>query len=159
MKSKCLTALLAGLISISCLVAPIQTSAATITAPKTQITASVANTVTNQTVKLDSITYQATDYIHSDANYWHTSCAVNHYKAYLLVENKSYDKTIVLHYIDGYGQWKDSDKASYIETRSDGKELWVVEGYFMGNAQISVNYKEANAWDNNNSKDYMLYSL
>ncbi|GKX64873.1 hypothetical protein [Inconstantimicrobium mannanitabidum] len=158
MKYKCLSKLMAGLVAATCLVAPIQASASTITAPQTQSIVASA-TVTDQTVKLDSVSYVATDYIHSDANYWHTTCAVNHYKAYIVVDNKSYDKTIVLHYIDGYGEWKDSNKATYVETRSDGKELWVVDGYFLGNAQFAINYKEANVWDNNNGKDYMLYDL
>ncbi|GKX67018.1 CBM21 domain-containing protein [Inconstantimicrobium mannanitabidum] len=157
MKSKCLIKLMSGLVATTCLLAPIQASASTVATAKAQPTVAAA-TVTDQVVKLDSITSRSIANIHDDNNYWHAPYAVEEYTAYVLVENKSYDKTIVLHYIDADGVWKDSEKATYVETRSDGKELWVLHGFVGGNAIFAVNYKEANAWDNNNGLNYRLYN-
>ncbi|MBD7911401.1 MULTISPECIES: hypothetical protein [Clostridium] len=155
MKSKCLIKLMAGLVTTICLSAPICASASTVATPNVEPIAAT-DTVTNQIVKFDSINLRTVAYIHDGNNYWHSPYAVDEYNAYILVDNKSYDKTIVLHYIDADGVWKDSDKATYVKTRSDGKELWTIHGYFNGKAVFSVNYKEANAWDNNNGVNYTV---
>lgn len=154
MKSKYLIKLMSGLVAATCLVAPIQASASTVATAKAQPTVAAA-TVTDQVVKLDSITFLPVAYIHDNNNYWHAPYAVDEYTAYVLVENKSYNKTIVMHYIDADGVWKDSEKATYVKTRSDGKEIWVLHG-FVGGAIFAINYKEANAWDNNNGLNYKL---
>ena len=43
-----------------------------------------------------------------------------------------------------------------VKSLGNGKELWTLSGYVDGPAQFVFNYKEANAWDNNNGRNYRL---
>lgn len=138
---------IAGILIALCLFIPVNANATTISNSST-------STVTDQIVKLDSFTCSAIAYNHNGGP------SVYGYTAKILVTNKTYNKTIVLHYTDAYSNgWIDSPKASYESTRSDGKEVWVLSGYFYGNATFAINYKEVNAWDNNNYQNYTSMSF
>ena len=54
------------------------------------------------------------------------------------------------------GNWVDSDKATYVKSLGNGKELWTLNGFIDSPAQFVFNYKEANAWDNNKGANYTL---
>lgn len=149
MKFKNLSKLVAGIMIASSLLVPVTAQAAT--AAPTTYTADTA--VTNQTVKLDSISFYDTAYSHGGAS-WST---VFGYDAYIIVENKTYSKHIVLHYKDASStSWQDSNDATYQGTRADGKEIWAIHGYFYDNSEFCVYYKEVNAWDNNNNQNYKI---
>ena len=61
-----------------------------------------------------------------------------------------------MHYQTADGTWTDSNKATYVKSLGNGKELWTLSGYLSSPAQFVFNYKEANAWDNNNNQNYRL---
>ena len=61
-----------------------------------------------------------------------------------------------MHYQTSNGTWRDSDKATYVKSLGNGKELWTLSGYISDPAEFVFNYKEANAWDNNNYQNYKL---
>jgi hypothetical protein len=143
MKFNKLSKFIASVMTAVCLLVPTITTTAT-------TSTYAATTVTNQTVKLDSFNYSAIAYNHNGGP------TVYGYTATILVDNMTYDKTIVLHYQDANSNgWIDSQKASYVSTRSDGKEVWTVSGYFYGSIEFAINYKEVNAWDNNNYMNYI----
>ena len=52
----------------------------------------------------------------------------------------------------------DSNKATYVKSLGNGKELWTLSGYVDDAAQFVFNYKESNAWDNNNGRNYTYSS-
>ncbi len=61
-----------------------------------------------------------------------------------------------MHHQTSDGRWVDSNKATYVKSLGNGKELWTLSGYVDDAAQFVFNYKEANAWDNNNGRNYKL---
>ncbi len=154
MKFKKLSKVLSAVLVSSALLTAVPASAATYQGAPTY---EQNNSYYNQTIKVQDITVgSATAYIHSANNVWKTTYGVYPYTANIVVSNLSYDKTIVMHYQTSNGTWRDSDKATYVKSLGNGKELWTLSGYIDGPAQFVFNYKEANAWDNNNGQNYTL---
>ena len=111
----------------------------------------------NQTIKVQDVNVDfVTTYVHSGNNVYRTSYGVCKYTANIIVSNNSYHKTIVMHHQTWDGSWRDSDKATYVKSLGNGKELWTLSGYIDSPAQFVFNYKESNAWDNNNGRNYTL---
>ena len=111
----------------------------------------------NQTIQVQDITINGTcAYIHSNTNVYNDIYAVYSYTANIIVDNKSYNKTIVMHHQTSDGNWIDSDKATYVKSLGNGKERWTLNGFIDSPAQFVFNYKEANAWDNNKGANYTL---
>ena len=154
MKKKKLVKLLsAGLIAATML-APVQASAATYNGAPTY---EQNNSYYNQTIQVQDIDVDyVTCYIHSVSNVYGTTYGVCKYTANVIVDNKTYDKTIVMHYQTSDGTWEDSAKGTYVKYLGNGKELWTISGYIDRPAQFVFNYKEVNAWDNNNYNNYTL---
>lgn len=154
MKLKKLSKVLSVILLSSILLTAIPVSAATY---KGAPTYEQNHSYYNQTIKVQDITnVYAVAYSHNDNNIWKTSIGVYHYTANIVVSNLSYNKTIVMHYQNADGTWSDSNKATYVKSLGNGKELWTLSGYISGPAQFVFNYKEANAWDNNNNQNYTL---
>lgn len=152
MKKKKLVKLLsAGLIAATML-APVQASAATYNGAPTY---EQNNSYYNQTIKVQDIEFgRAVVYIHDGNNIFGAPYGVYPYTAHVVVDNRTYDKTIVMHQQTASGTWKDSAKGTYVKSLGNGKELWEIKGWIDGNAQFCFNYKEVNAWDNNNTNNY-----
>lgn len=154
MKFKKLSKVLSAVLVSAALLTAVPASAATYQGAPTY---EQNNSYYNQTIKVQDITVgSATAYIHSANNVWNTTFGVYPYTANIVVSNLSYNKTIVMHYQTANGTWTDSNKATYVKSLGNGKELWTVSGYLCGPAQFVFNYKEANAWDNNNGQNYTL---
>lgn len=154
MKNKKLVKLLSvGLIAVTML-APIQASAATFNgAPTYEQNASYYN----QTIKVQDITVgSAIAYGHNSNNIWNKSATQYKVTVNLVVSNLTYNKTIVMHNQLCDGTWCDSQKAIYVKSLGNGKELWKIETSVADPAQFVFNYKEVNAWDNNNYQNYTL---
>ena len=95
-----------------------------------------------------------TTYIHAE-----NGGAVVHYKVYVEVENSAYNKYIHMWYCDNSKVWKNSNAATYVKSLDNNRELWVIEGYIVGDAKFALHYETDNgvdAWDNNNGNDYIL---
>ncbi|MEI3337010.1 MAG: hypothetical protein V8R02_06170 [Clostridium sp.] len=154
MKFKKLTKVLSAVLVSAALLTAVPASAATYQGAPTY---EQNNSYYNQTIKVQDVTVDfVTAYIHSANNVWNTTYGVCHYTANIIVSNLSYDKTIVMHYQTADGTWTDSNKATYVKSLGNGKELWTLSGYLSSPAQFVFNYKEANAWDNNNNQNYRL---
>lgn len=154
MKFKKLTKVLSALLVSSALFAAVPASAATYHGAPTY---AQNQGYYNQTIKVQDITVNgAVAYIHSPYNVYNTTYGVYRYTANIIVSNNSYHKTIVMHHQNSDGSWSDSDKATYVKSLGNGKELWTLTAYVDGPAQFVFNYKESNAWDNNNGNNYRL---
>lgn len=154
MKFKKLSKVLSAVLVSSALLTAVPASAATYQGAPTY---EQNNSYYNQTIKVQDIEITGTvAYIHSANNVWNTTYGVHSYTANIVVSNLSYNKTIVMHYQTADGTWRDSNKATYVKSLGNGKELWTLSGYIDGPAQFVFNYKEANAWDNNNGQNYTL---
>ncbi len=154
MKLKKLSKVLSAILLSSTLLTAIPVSAATY---KGAPTYEQNNSYYNQTIKVQDITNVfATAYSHNANNVWKTSIGIYHYTANIVVSNLSYNKTIVMHYQTANGTWVDSNKATYVKYLGNGKELWTLSAYISDPAEFVFNYKEANAWDNNNYQNYKL---
>ena len=95
-----------------------------------------------------------TTYIHTE-----NGGGVVHYKVYVQVENSAYNKYIHMWYCDNTKVWKESPAATYVKSLDNNRELWVIEGYVISDAQFAIHYQTDNgvdAWDNNNGNDYIL---
>lgn len=154
MKFKKLTKVLSAVLVSSALFAAVPASAATYHGAPTY---AQNQGYYNQTIKVQDITVNgAVAYIHSPYNAYNTIYGVYRYTANIIVSNNSYHKTIVMHHQTWDGSWIDSDKATYVKSLGNGKELWTLTEYIDGPAQFVFNYKESNAWDNNNGRNYTL---
>ena len=154
MKFKKLTKVLSALLVSSALFAAVPASAATYHGAPTY---AQNQGYYNQTIKVQDINVDyVTAYIHCANNAYNTTYAVCKYTANIIVSNNSYHKTIVMHHQTSDGRWVDSNKANYVKSLGNGKELWTLSGYVDDAAQFVFNYKEANAWDNNNGRNYKL---
>ena len=95
-----------------------------------------------------------TTYIHTE-----NGGGVVHYKVYVEVENSAYNKYIHMWYCDNQKVWQNSPAATYVRNIGNNRELWVIEGYVIGDAQFALHYQTdtgVDAWDNNNGQDYKL---
>ncbi len=95
-----------------------------------------------------------TAYIHTQ-----NGGAVVHYKLYVELENSAYNKYLHMWYCDNSGQWKNSPAGTYVRSLGNNRELWLVEGYVVGDAKFAIHYQTdtgVDAWDNNNGQDYKL---
>ena len=154
MKFKKLTKALSALLVSSALFAAVPASAATYHGAPTY---AQNQGYYNQTIKVQDINVDyVTAYIHCANNAYNTTYAVCKYTANIIVSNNSYNKTIVMHHQTSDGRWVDSNKATYVKSLGNGKELWTLNGVIDRPAQFVFNYKEANAWDNNNGRNYKL---
>lgn len=154
MKFKKLTKVLSAVLVSSALFAAVPASAATYHGAPTY---AQNQGYYNQTIKVQDVNVDfVTAYVHSGSNVYGTSYGVCKYTANIIVSNNSYNKTIVMHHQTWDGSWRDSNKATYVKSLGNGKELWTLSGYVDGPAQFVFNYKEANAWDNNNGRNYRL---
>lgn len=154
MKFKKLTKVLSAVLVSSALFAAVPASAATYHGAPTY---AQNQGYYNQTIKVQDITVNgAVAYIHSPYNAYNTIYGVYRYTANIIVSNNSYHKTIVMHHQNSNGSWSDSNKATYVKSLGNGKELWTLTEYIDGPAQFVFNYKESNAWDNNNGRNYTL---
>lgn len=154
MKFKKLTKVLSALLVSSALFAAVPASTATYHGAPTY---AQNQGYYNQTIKVQDINVDyVTAYIHCANNAYNTTYAVCKYTANIIVSNNSYNKTIVMHHQTSDGRWVDSNKATYVKSLGNGKELWTLSGYVDDAAQFVFNYKEANAWDNNNGRNYKL---
>lgn len=154
MKLKKLTKVLSALLVSSALFAAVPASAATYHGAPTY---AQNQGYYNQTIKVQDITVGgAVAYIHSTSNVYNTTYGVYKCTANIIVSNNSYNKTIVMHHQNSDGSWSDSNKATYVKSLGNGKELWTLTTYIDGPAQFVFNYKESNAWDNNNGNNYRL---
>ncbi|MDY4078817.1 MAG: hypothetical protein SOY42_08530 [Clostridium sp.] len=154
MKFKKLTKVLSAVLVSSALFAAVPASAGTFHFAPTYDQCSAYY---SKPVQIQDITITGTcAYIHSNSNVYRDTYATYSYTANLIVDNKSYHKTIVMHHQNSDGSWSDSDKATYVKSLGNGKELWTLNGFIDGPAQFVFNYKEANAWDNNQGQNYTL---
>ena len=154
MKFKKLSKVLSALLVSSALLTAVPASAATYHGAPTY---AQNQGYYNQTIKVQDINVDyVTAYIHCANNAYNTTYAVCKYTANIIVSNNSYNKTIVMHHQTSDGRWVDSNKATYVKSLGNGKELWTLSGYVDDAAQFVFNYKEANAWDNNNRRNYKL---
>ena len=154
MKFKKLTKVLSALLVSSALLTAVPASAATYHGAPTY---AQNQGYYNQTIKVQDVNVDfVTTYVHSGNNVYRTSYGVCKYTANIIVSNNSYHKTIVMHHQTWDGSWIDSDKATYVKSLGNGKELWTLSGYIDSPAQFVFNYKESNAWDNNNGRNYTL---
>ena len=154
MKFKKLSKVLSALLVSSALLTAVPASAATYHGAPTY---AQNQGYYNQTIKVQDVNINYVfAYVHSPYNIYNDTYAMYSYTANIIVSNNSYNKTIVMHHQTWDGSWRDSDKATYVKSLGNGKELWTIEGYIDGPAQFVFNYKEANAWDNNNGRNYTL---
>ena len=154
MKFKKLTKVLSALLVSSALLTAVPASAATFNGAPTY---EQNQGYYNQTIEVQDISLSyPVAYSHNAFNVYNTSFTVYKYSANIIVSNKSYNKTIVMHHQNLDGSWSDSDKATYVKSLGNGKELWTLSGYLDDPAEFVFNYKEANAWDNNYGKNYKL---
>ena len=154
MKFKKLSKVLSALLVSSALLTAVPASAATYHGAPTY---AQNQGYYNQTIKVQDVNINYVfAYVHSPYNIYNDTYAMYSYTANIIVSNNSYNKTIVMHHQTYTGEWVDSNKATYVKSLGNGKELWTLNGVIDRPAQFVFNYKEANAWDNNNGRNYTL---